>query len=289
MKSKYSGDLFALTCAISTGLANIPEKIALDNVSAEILNFYLFVFAGILSAVSLFNTEKRREILSPEPKILSLIFFLSISYAFALTFGMSGLKIIQPATASFLSRFEIIFTIALAYMLLKERLTPVETLGGVIAVAGLFIFKYRTNMIISEGASFMVLSALFFAISEVIVKRNIGRLGTASFLFYRNLFLVPILLAILLFRKQTLYLPDYKILLLTASGALLGPIIGRATYQMALKRIDISRAALITQSTPLFTALFALVIIQSLPSPIEWLGGLLIVGGVIVVKLSQRS
>lgn len=287
MKSNRAGDLYALTCAIACGLANIPEKIALDKLSPEILNFYLFVFAWIFSSASIVSKEKRKEISSPDPKLLILIFFLTIAFAIALSFGMTALKIMQPATVSFLSRFEVIITVALAYMILKEKLSPVEILGGLVALAGLFILKYRTNIVISQGATLMVLSALFFASSEIIIKKNISRIGTASFLFYRNLFLIPILFGILLLTGQTLFLPDAKTLLLIASAALLAPVIGRATYQMAMKRLDISRTALISQSTPIFTVIFAFLILRSFPSPIELTGGGIIIMGVAIVKLSE--
>ncbi len=287
MKARRAGDLFALSCAISCGLGNIPAKSALEKLSPEVFNFYMFVFAWIFSSFTLLGKENRKEIASPNPKILALIFFLAVAFAVALSFSMTGLKMLQPATASFMSRFEVVLTVTLAYMVLKEKLSVLEILGGMIALGGLFILKYKTNMVISQGATMMVLSALFFASSEIIVKKNISKIGTASFLFYRSLFLIPILFVIVLIRRQKFILPDFKTLLLVALAALLLPVIGRATYQMAMKRIDISRAALISQSTPIFTAIFAFLILSAFPSPIEWLGGGLIIAGVVIVKLSE--
>lgn len=82
-------------------------------------------------------------------------------------------------------------------------------------------------------------------------------------------------------------MPPGKTVLLIVAASLLLPVIGRATYQMALKRIDISRAALITQTTPLFTALFAFLLLRTLPSPTEWLGSGLIILGASVVSFSH--
>jgi drug/metabolite transporter (DMT)-like permease len=139
--------------------------------------------------------------------------------------------------------------------------------------------------VISHAATLMVLSSLFFAVAEIIVKKNVYLIGTARFVFYRNLLLIFIMYALLKVRGQSLHVPSSKTLLLIFAAALLLPVLGRATYMEALKRIDISRAALITQSTPLFTAFFAFVILATYPTPIEWLGGGLIIAGVIVVQL----
>jgi drug/metabolite transporter (DMT)-like permease len=288
MKKERAGDLYALACSLACGLGNIPAKSALDRISPEIFNFYLFLFGWIFSSLPLFAPRGRREIASVSPKTLGLIFFLSISFSLALSLNMAALKSMEPATVSFLSRFEVVLTVILAFFVLKEKLSLIEILGGAIALGGILVLKYKTNIVISRGATMMVFSALFYATSEIIIKKNIARISTVGFLFFRNLFLIPILYAAILIKGQRPMLPDSKTIFLISLAALLLPVIGRATYQLALKRIDISRAALISQATPICTAIFAFLILNSLPSPIEWLGGGLIIGGVLIVQISEK-
>lgn len=287
MNPKRTGDLAALTCALACGLGNIPAKVGLTSISPELFNFFLFLAASVFSALSLFKARYRAEVTQIRSSTLALIFVLSLLFAIALTLNMTALKLLEPATASFLSRFEVILTIALAYFILREKLGFMEILGGGIALAGVFVLRFKTNLVISQGSSLMILSGLFFATSEIIIKKNIATISTVSFLFYRNIFLIPILLGIILLHGQPLYMPSGKTVLLIAAASLLLPVIGRATYQTALKRIDISRAALITQTTPLFTALFAFLLLRTLPSPIEWLGSGLIILGASVVSFSH--
>jgi len=289
MNEQRTGDLYALSCALVCGLGNIPAKAAVEGLSPEVFNIYFFFFAFIISSLSLSSSRSRKEIRDISPRIIGLIFALAILFAFALYLFIMSLKLIEPATVSFLSRFEVILTVLLAYMVLKETLTIIEIIGGLIALSGILILKYETNLEISRAATLMVLSSLFFAAAEIIIKKNIKRLGTIKFLFYRNIFMVLIMISVLIVRGHQFIIPPLKTIILIFVAALLLPVLGRATYMEALKRINISRAALISQSTPLFTALFAFIILRTYPAPIEWLGGFMIVSGVVIVKLSQRK
>ena len=289
MNPQRTGDLYALACALVCGLGNIPAKVALDRLPVEVYIFYFFLFGFIITSFTLFKKSSREEIFKINLKVLTLVAILAVFFMAALYLMMTALKMIEPATVSFLSRFEVIVTVVLAYMILKERLLFIEIMGGIIAVAGVVVLKYKTNLEISNAATLMVLSSFFFAIAEIIIKKNIKILGTIRFVFYRNFFMVFFVYIIMVIGGRTLFLPDKNTLFIILLAALLLPVLGRATYMEALKRINISRAALITQSTPLFTALFAFIILATYPSPIEWLGGALIVAGVVVVKLSFQK
>jgi len=289
MNQQRTGDLYALVCALVCGLGNIPAKVALDRLPVEIYIFYFFLFGFFIISLTLFKKSSRDEIFQINLKTLSLIAILAVFFMGALYLMMTALKMIEPATVSFLSRFEVIVTVVLAYMILKERLLFIEIVGGMIAVGGVIILKYKTNLDISKAATLMVLSSFCFAAAEIIIKKNIKILGTIRFVFYRNLFMICFVYIIMTFEGRTLFLPDNNTLLVILSAAILLPVVGRITYMEALKRIKVSRAALITQSTPLFTAFFAFIILATYPAPIEWLGGALIIAGVVVVKLSIKK
>ena len=135
----------------------------------------------------------------------------------------------------------------------------------------------------------MILSAFFFGSAEIIIKKNIDLVGTIRFIFWRNIFAVVIFYFILFYHNQQVHIVETSTMLIAAASAFLLPVMGRLTYIEALRRIKISRAALITQSTPLFTAMFALMILGSIPTAIEWLGGGLIIIGVIIIRLTVRN
>ncbi|UCD16502.1 MAG: DMT family transporter [Candidatus Zixiibacteriota bacterium] len=288
MKSGRAGDLYALVCAVVCGFGNILLKLGLVDISTELFNFYFFVFAFLISLTMLFSRRSRKDIIHTRAWVFGLIALLSVLFSLGIYTFFWALRLIEPATVSFLSRFEVIITIVLAYVVLKERLHSAEILGGVIAVAGVLVLKFKTTLIISEAATLMILSSFFFGTAEILVKKFIHQLGIVRFVFYRNLFAIGLFYLLLRMQGQQMYLPPMKTLILAAAAALMLPILGRATFMKALKHINISRAALITQAIPLFTAFFALVVLRSLPTLIEWFGGGLIIAGVVIVKLSER-
>ncbi len=289
MTSERSGDYYALSCALVCALGNIPAKAALENLTPELFQLYFFGFGFLMSAVYLIRPKARQEVFTTSPKSFLLIMILSILFSFGIYTFISSLKLIEPATVSFLSRFEVLITLVFAFIFLKERLRPIEIIGGIITIGGLVVLKFKTNMLISQAATLMILSGFFFAAAEIIIKKYIDKVGTIRFVFWRNFIMIFIFYGILVYHNQQLYLPDNKTLLIIAAASFLLPVMGRITYIEALKRIKISRAALITQATPLFTATFALLILGTYPTPIEWLGGGLIILGVVVIKLKFRK
>lgn len=289
MKPERLGDFNAIACAVVCGLGNIVVKIGLADVSTELFTFWMFVAAVLISFSTLLNNNIRQEVLSTDWKAFGLISLLTVFFSFGIYTSYMALKTIEPATVSFLSRFEIILTLVFAYFFLKERLTGYELLGAVVAVAGVFILKYQTTLEISRAATLMIISACLFAACEVTVKKYISIIGTMRFVFIRNITAIVMFYLILRISGQSLTIPGNMTLLWAFIAALLLPVLGRVTYIEALKRINISRAAIFTQATPLFTALFALIILRSLPTPIEWLGGLLIVAGVLIVKFTEKQ
>ncbi len=289
MTSERSGDYYALSCALVCALGNIPAKVALENITPELFQLYFFGFGFLMSAVYLVRPKARQEVFATTSKAFLLILILSLLFSFAIYTFISSLKLIEPATVSFLSRFEVLVTVVFAFIFLKERLRPIEIIGGIITIGGLIILKFKTNMVISQAATLMILSSFFFATAEIIIKKYINLVGTIRFIFWRNFFMIFIFYGILVYHNQPLSLPDNKTLFIIAIASFLLPVMGRLTYIEALKRIKVSRAALITQSMPLFTAIFALLILGTYPTPIEWLGGGLIILGVVVIKFKVEK
>ena len=106
MKPERTGDFYAIACALVCGLGNIPAKAALENLTPEIFNLYFFIAAFLISSLSTAKKSARDEIFSTGKKALGLILILAFIFTFGLYTFIIALKLIEPATISFLSRFD---------------------------------------------------------------------------------------------------------------------------------------------------------------------------------------
>lgn len=286
---KRTGDLFGVLCALVCGLGMVPHKHVLsEGITPELFNLFFFGFAFLISNGMLISRSRRKVIFHIRLKALGLIVLLSLFLSIAIHFYSTALDKTEPATASFLARMECVVTVFLAIVFLKEVLRKLEIVGGAIALIGVFVLMFTRSGGTAEAAMLMLVSSFFFGLSETLLKKNLKLVGTTQFLYWRNLSMTVFFVLILQGRGQAFSVPEGDLLWLIAAASLLMPILGRAFYIEAMKRMNISRVALVTQLTPLFAALFGYIFLESVLSLQKWVGGGLIVVGVVVLELGNH-
>jgi drug/metabolite transporter (DMT)-like permease len=164
---------------------------------------------------------------------------------------------------------------------------------------GVVVLRYQAPESFSAGFWMMILSSLLFGVTEVLIKTRVHAIPPDTFVFARNF------LAFLMFMIGALWrvameegvwwkgLADWdgiqRGLPLITTTALVGPFLARTLYMHCLRNLDISRAALINQSQPLFVAIYSAILLHTLPSRREWTGGLLIVAGALLLVSWRRG
>jgi drug/metabolite transporter (DMT)-like permease len=198
----------------------------------------------------------------------------------------AGIDRLHPAVAGFLGRSETLVSIALGVVLLGERFRPTEGVGAAVAIGGIVVMKVpaalEANVGEGTGHWLVMLGAASFGAAEAISKIAARRTRPETFVFWRNLVLVPVFgIAVLI--GGGLERPTGTVLLSAAAVALLAPTLARLTYMHALRAIDLAKAAVVNQLQPVFTLLLALAAYRTVPRPLEALGGALILTGVVLL------
>lgn len=289
MKRTTQGDLFAIICSISVGIGITPAKAAVSVISPETLTFYLFVFAFGFSLFIPLSPPYRRIIGGIRRDQVWLIMKLSVLFSAAIFFSWTALQYLEPATQSFLSRIKVLMTVFFAIIFLREHLHRLEIIGGIVATLGIALLKFNAGPDVSLGATLMLISAVLFSTAEIMLKRQIDDIPPTMFLFYRNLAMIPCFAVILVIRGESFVLPDFTVAGYIALTSLLGPVIGRGTYIAAIRRNSLSRTVLINQTQPLFAGLAGYVVLSSMPSAMEWIGGGLILLGAIIIRGAKKE
>ena len=255
---------------------------------ASVFSFIWLLFRGEVGMI--------RKITPGQWTFLVVIALLFLSAVYTMWIGLSRI----PATAaSLLSRLEILVTVFLGMALLGDRFRPKEILGAVVLFLGVVVLRYQAPASFAEGFWMMVLSSMLFGLIEVLIKTRIHVIPPDVFGFARNSLVFVLFLIAALWRVglegDTWWkgLVDWegirRGLPLIATTALAGPFLARTLYLHCLRHLDISRAAVINQSQPLFVALYSSVLLRTLPSRREWMGGLLILGGALLLVSWRRG
>ncbi len=279
-----NGDFWAIISALATGVGFIAAKSALAVLHPLTNNGYMFLIGGIFVAIDATARGKLWEMLHINFRQAVYLFIIAVMF-FGSTFLLfSALKIAEPASVSFISRLELVFTILFAAILLKEKLHAAEIAGLVIVGIGILIMRYNASVELSKAILLVSLGSVIFAFAEVTIKSRIKMVTYRTFIFYRNLFMGILFFTVSTSLGHFVIVDNWKVWMYLAIAGLLLPYIGRMGYLKAMERIDISRASIIVQSQPFFAALAALVFLGTMPTLREFFGGVVIVGGVVLIK-----
>jgi drug/metabolite transporter (DMT)-like permease len=285
--ARFRGDFWAVTSALTTGLGLIAAKAALETINPLTFNTYIFVLGTFVILIDAAISDTMNETIAVRPAQLLFLFIIAVFFCGSTLCLYTAVSLTEPATVSFLSRLELVATLILAGVFLKERVSPAESAGLILVIAGIIVMRYDASVELSRAVALVAASSLLSGIGEVLLKSRINWISWRSVVLYRNLFMAIIFLIAGFISGRISWVSDFRMLLLLVVAAILLPYMGRLSYLKAMRNIDISRASIISQSQPFFAAVAALVLLGSFPSLKEIIGGLLIVAGVIAIRLIE--
>jgi drug/metabolite transporter (DMT)-like permease len=295
--TRARGFLFAALCAASAGTAVAVGKLVLDDTSPLVFSFWLCVFATPFSGAW---ARARRDPVSSSSATWRLAAVHAALSLVAVWAVWASIQRLNPAVTSFLGRVETIVIVALALLVLRERLGRLEVVGFLLAVAGVVLMGFPTGEgepvaageAEREAAGYWLalLAAVFFGSAELFAKLAVRHCGPATFVFRRNAILLAAFTVVVAISGD-LAVPSLRVLAVAAAVALLAPTGARILFMLALRSLELSRAAVIGQAQPLFAALVVFAIFGDLPRPVEWAGGILILIGcsLLVVGASRLA
>lgn len=215
--------------------------------------------------------------------ILSALFLAAhwITYFYALKLSNVALGILSLYT------FPII-TALLEPLFIKTKLNPIHILLGLLVLLGIYILvpelDYQNTYV--KGILLGILSALFYALRTLILKRHVPNYDGTMLMFYQ-LVIVSIVLVPFLFyygssNIQTQF--PYVILL-----ALLTTAIGHTLFLKSLKYFSVSTASIISSMQPIYAIILAFFFLKEIPTWNTFFGGLLILSTVIIESIRSKN
>lgn len=287
------GTLWAFVAVLAMSNVYIFSKAALNEVQLIQFGFYWFLFGLLWNLIFALRTCKMSTFLHLKKKQLLILAAIGVLEILGTTFFFTGIRTIEnPSVASFLANMTPVFVTLLGISLLNERFNLVEGAGMLLTVGGAILISYQGQQSLAEiflpGTGHIVFSSLVFAVSTVVVKKNVLRLPPALLSLNRVLYLFIFSLVMLLGTGASLDI-SRAALVNIGIGSVLGPFLAVLAAYNALKYIEASRQSILGSSKGLFVLAGAYIYFDSIPEKFQVIGGVITIVGVILVTFGRRK
>ena len=283
-----SAGVYGLTMVVTKGaLEHLPPITLLTVQTASSVTFFWTIayFQGIRIPLN-WNTLK-----AGFPGLLEP--------GFSYLFGMFGLSLTTASNATFISTMEPVVTIALAWLLLKERINQRLILLGMVACLGVALVAAPDATTKGQGSlwgdTLVFLNVVFASLYAITTSRSIQHftsVGLAAVQQSFALFFFLIVMGVAFFlRLETIsYTSEigFSVLVAIASGAF-GYGTAFLLYLTALRHQSASRISVYLTLVPLFGVVGAYTLLGERFLPLQGVGGSLILFAIICISRNPNS
>lgn len=205
--------------------------------------------------------------------LLGVLFGLSVVLAF------DAVRRIDPASAATLGRTNVLFTLLLGFLVLRERLTAPEVGAGALVLAGVGILLAGGKAELSSGALTALASAALAALYQMGAKRTMVAVPPHIVNAYRNLYVCIVFFACAVAGGWVMPGAGAKAHATIALAALIGPFLHSLANLQSIANLPLVTASLVAQTQPLFVLALSGAFLGAIPGQHELVAdGLVLLG-----------
>ena len=236
--------------------------------------------------------KQNRQLFAIRKNQLPLLLLLGFSGIFAYNFFFfKGLKTIPASRGALLAALNPIFVMLMSAVIYKERITMRKITGIIISLMGVIIVISRgkvTELLsgLELGDLFMLGCPLTWAIYTMAGKPVLKHTTPLQASAWASLSGLIMLLLFSTGETFPVNIPA-KVWVALAYLGIVGTVIAFVWYYDGIKTIGPMRTAIFTNLVPVFAVLLSVIILHEQVSWYTWIGGALVVGGVLLVTRKQ--
>lgn len=267
----------------SGALGSVGSKLLMDATSLEttVLLWYLsgavlslgmmIVFRGGIDLRVLFDKIRIYLGISIIMTIAALCWFASISLA-------------GPSVATFVAQLGIVIGVLLGAIVLRERLTVLDGVGGVLAIAGALAISYRSGETVVIGVALALITSLGWALQSLLVKRHVAVIDKLDLLLVRSITMCIGVLGLSAVTSGLVW-PGVWVIPASVVLALFGFVLVNLLIYHALNYTSLAKVSVLSVIEPPTVMVGAFLVFGDLPTMMQLMGGLLILIGVSLILL----
>ena len=285
--------IFAFCAALGHPLGRIivremhPIQLGTVTLLIGLVVLILYIlFTGRLK--SLFRIDKKDILLSAGIGVFGFFFFQILTF--------SALARIPASVNAFLINTSVVYISLLAAVFLKERIPLIRILAIALALMGVVLVVFNRGFRLERaapllGCLFSILGAIAFAIYSVFGKKLLQRndpINVVAIAVFSGAVLLGIFTRFSIGYSSIVDIGGKTWLLTILLGA---TMIGLAypMWFLSLRRLPASHVSVYLYMTPLFAVLLSFLILHETFGWLFWIGGLLILGGIVLSGLPGKT
>lgn len=269
------------------------------------ISFCNILFAGNICALAFlvlayrqqWNTAALKQISRKDWLSLSIVTILEGALAPALIFTALGLTMVNNVIL--IGRIEPPLTLALSVLLLRERVNQWVVGGAILSFAGVLLIillqNSGDNMVnmatvihVGKGELMTVGWAVCIAISTIISKSKLRQIPLGIFTIFRTAIGTIIFFVIVIQQYGAIHFIDifspllWQWMLFYGTAIVVG---GQLCFFTGLKKSTASEVSLASSFGPIAGILASYLILGELPNTAQYIGGSIIMGGIILTQI----
>ncbi|MBR3604283.1 MAG: EamA family transporter [Elusimicrobiaceae bacterium] len=221
----------------------------------------LFLFLGCAGAVLCFlphiNKVNGWKLLLDKKLIWQYLGLGTLGTALPMTVFMIALNFTTPTNAAILNQFEIIYSILLAWVLLKERPTLKQIGGSTLVIAGVTLLLWQAGFSVQLKGDLMIIGCLWmFQLSHIFAKKLPPEMDPQLIAAARALFALPALFFLIIYIACTqgiIFTPVPTLWWTLLFTAVINYFLGNTFWYYAIRNMDLGKATAIILSYPVMT------------------------------------
>lgn len=276
-------ELLLVSVALVWGASGTLMKIGIGDLSPFSLIFLRFGIAFLLM-VLLF----RRRVFPPDRGVLLRSALMGGAMFLTFTFLLFGLKTTSASTAGFLTGTAVVMVPLLELLLFRKKPRPTVWAAMVLVLIGVALLSLKEGLTIGPGGALCLVASAFNA-SYIVMTARFSKQADPLCLGVWQLFIASALALAAAAGTSALSLPRSRAGWVTVLGlALFCSAYGYVIQPVAQRETTPEKAGFILTLEPVFSLLFAGLILQEAFTAREALGACLIFISILVVNRGEK-
>ncbi len=279
---------------LATSINVVISKLAVPYVTSALFLLLACLLATVCFRLHFGNSGEWQKLFRKDvwPRALAMGTF---GTALPMTIFMVALNYTTPVNASIANQFEMIYSLILSAILLKERPTLKQIGGSVLILLGVVLIVLEGGTTLQAKGDLMVIGCLWmYQVSHIFAKKLPTDLGPQTIAAARAFYAMPAL-AILCLCLSAIQGPlqfevhSGTLWIVLITSALVNYFLGNSYWYQAIRNIDLSKATAIILSYPVMTYILSVAFGQDKFTLPKIVGMILAVGGAYIVTGIVKS